>query len=228
MIFNSLTYFILLIVVVTLYWVLPYRARLLLIFAASLTFYGFWRVEFVPVLLISVIVDYVVALRMPGSSARLKKRLLFISLFVNLGLLFYFKYLMFFAENAVGFSNFLGADIDLLVLNIILPLGISFYTFQTISYTVDVYRGMIRPEKDFALYACYVTFFPQLVAGPILRAVEVIHQFTRRPTFSWTDIAIGLRRITYGLFLKVVFADNIAPLIDSGFSIPVFFKRVVA
>jgi len=220
-IFNSLTYISLLFVVVTLYWVLPYRPRLLLIFSASLAFYGFWRVEFLPVMLVSVVVDYVVALRMPNSSENRKKKLLLISLFVNLGLLFYFKYLIFFAENTIALSNILGADIDPLFLKIILPLGISFYTFQTISYTVDVYRGLIKPERDFMLYACYVTFFPQLVAGPVLRAVEVIHQFAKRPPFMWSDIALGLRRIIYGLFLKVVLADNIAPLVDIGFAIPI-------
>ena len=221
MIFNSLTYLLLLFSVVLLYWILPYRSRLLLIFTASLTFYGFWRIEFVPVMLLSVIVDYIVALRMPRSSKSTKKRLLLISLFVNLGLLFYFKYLIFFSENAIGLVNLIGADIDPLMLNIILPLGISFYTFQTISYTVDVYRGLIKPEKDFILYACYITFFPQLVAGPVLRAVEVIHQFAQRPPFLWSDIVVGMRRIIYGLFLKVVLADNIAPLVDTGYSMPV-------
>jgi alginate O-acetyltransferase complex protein AlgI len=221
MIFNSLTYLVLLSFVVIFYWVLPYRLRLLLIFTASLTFYGFWRVEFLPVMLISVIVDYIVALNMPGRALRQKKKLLFVSLFLNLGLLFYFKYLIFFVENSIGLVNILGGDIDPVFLKIILPLGISFYTFQTISYTVDVYRGVIKPEKDFLLYGCYVTFFPQLVAGPVLRAVEVIHQFSKRPPFSWNDIAIGLRRIIYGFFLKVVIADNIAPLVDTGFAIPV-------
>jgi D-alanyl-lipoteichoic acid acyltransferase DltB (MBOAT superfamily) len=221
MIFNSLTYLIFLFLVVILYWILPFRPRLILVFVSSLIFYGFWRIEFLPVMLLSVIVDYVVALRMPDSTQTTKKRLLIVSLIVNLGLLFYFKYLIFFADNAIGFFNLLGIKIDPVTLNIILPLGISFYTFQTISYTVDVYRGLIKPEKDFILYACYVTFFPQLVAGPILRAVEVIPQFAKRPPFLWSDIAIGLRRIIYGLFLKVVLADNIAPLVDTGFSMPV-------
>jgi len=220
MIFNSLTYLTLLFTVVILYWVLPYRSRLILILTASLTFYGFWRVEFLPVMLISVVADYFVALKMPQASHRLKKKLLLTSLIVNLGLLFYFKYLIFFAENAIGLSNLMGVEIDPLALNIILPLGISFYTFQTISYTVDVYRGLIKPEKDFVLFACYVTFFPQLVAGPVLRSIEVIHQFAKRPPFLWSDIVIGIRRILYGLFLKVVLADNIAPIVDTGYSMP--------
>lgn len=221
MIFNSLTYLLLLAVVVVLYWRLPYRARLFLIFSASLIFYGFWRVEFLPVMLASVLVDYFVARRMPQATNRGRKRLLLTSLFINLGLLFYFKYLIFFAESAVGLANMMGASVDPFILHIILPLGISFYTFQTISYTVDVYRGIIEPERDFVLYACYVTFFPQLVAGPILRAAEVIPQFANRVAFSWDDIAVGSWRIVFGLFLKVVLADNIAPSVDSGFAMPV-------
>jgi len=220
-IFNSLTYLLLLVVVVTLYWALSYRARLLLIFGSSLTFYAFWRVEFLPVLLVSVAVDYLVARRMPTATDRGRKGLLLTSLCLNLGLLFYFKYLIFFAENAIGLANLLGADLDPVVLHIVLPLGISFYTFQTISYTVDVYRGFIEPEKDFVLYACYVTFFPQLVAGPVLRAAEVIPQLAQRAPFSWDDIVGGSQRILYGLFLKVVLADNIAPLVDSGFAMSV-------
>jgi len=221
MIFNSLTYLVFLLVIVSFYWILPRRPRQLLIFASSLTFYAFWRVEFLPVMLFSVVVDYSVALRMQSVHSRRKKQLLFISLFANLGLLLYFKYLIFFSDNAVGLINLLGGSLDPIALKIILPLGISFYTFQTISYTVDVYRGFIKPEKDFITYGCYVTFFPQLVAGPILRASEVIYQFKDRPSFNYEFISIGFRRILYGLFLKVVLADNIAPLVDYGFSVSV-------
>ena len=147
--------------------------------------------------------------------------LLGLSLLVNLGLLCYFKYLFFFADSIVSLFHIFNITITLPAINIILPLGISFYTFQTISYTIDVYRGFIPPERDFVLYGCYVTFFPQLVAGPILRAGEMIHQFVNRPLFNLYDIGIGVRRILYGLFLKVVLADNIAPLVDTGFAQPV-------
>lgn len=219
MIFNSVTYLFFLIGVVTLYWLLSARPRLWLIFISSLVFYGFWRIEFLPVMLLSVVTDYILALKIYHTTEqKIKKRFLLLSLFVNLGLLFYFKYLLFFAENAFGLMSFVGIEADPILLNIILPLGISFYTFQTISYTIDTYRGFIKPEKDFVLYGCYVTFFPQLVAGPILRATEVIYQFAKRPPFEWANIVIGIRRILYGLFLKVVLADNIAPLIDSGFA----------
>ncbi|XDZ70422.1 MBOAT family protein [Alphaproteobacteria bacterium LSUCC0744] len=220
MIFNSLTYLLLLLIVATLYWILPYRARLLTILFSSLIFYGFWRIEFLPVLLFSTFVDWYVAQHMSGRPERSRFYLLLTSLAVNLGLLFYFKYLIFFADNATGLANLMGAEIDPIALKIILPLGISFYTFQTISYTIDVYRRHILPERDFVLYACYVTFFPQLVAGPVLRASEVIHQFANRVAFSSDFLFFGIRRILYGLFLKVVFADNIAPLVDNGYSMP--------
>ena len=221
MIFNSLTYILLLFLVVTLYWSFPYKARLILIFTSSLVFYGFWKISFIPILLISVIVDWFVAQKIYQCKKRQKFSLLLISLITNLGLLFYFKYLIFFADNALGFVNLLGAKIDPFVVKIILPLGISFYTFQTISYTVDVYRGLIKPEKNFILFACYVTFFPQLVAGPILRAKEVIPQFTNPSPFSFNHILIGFRFILYGLFLKVVLADNISIFVDRGFVVDV-------
>ena len=219
MIFNSASFLVFLFVVCTLYWVLPRRARLLLLFASSVTFYGFWRVEFVPLMLVSAITDYVVSRRLgvTDDPAR-RKVLLGISLVVNLGLLFYFKYLLFFAGNVAAAASWVGLDWSAPEWKIILPLGISFYTFQTISYTVDVYRRVIEPKRDFLLYADYVTYFPQLVAGPILRASEVLGQLDRRPRFSLVDIGTGLRRVLYGLFLKVVIADNIAPLVDNAFS----------
>jgi D-alanyl-lipoteichoic acid acyltransferase DltB (MBOAT superfamily) len=194
---------------------------LILIFISSLVFYGFWKIKFIPILLISVIVDWWVSQKMIICEKRQKFLLLLISLGVNLGLLFYFKYLIFFADSSIGFINYFGGEIDPIAFKIILPLGISFYTFQTISYTVDVYRGFIKPEKDFILFSCYVIFFPQLVAGPILRAKEVMPQFYNRPLFSFDFIFIGIRFILFGLFLKVVLADNISILVDSGFAIDV-------
>ena len=222
MIFNSVSFLLLLALVLPLYWYLPTIPRLWFIFAISVIFYGFWRVEFIPLMLFSALVDYIAALAIYTSSRLSRKRLfLVMSLSINLGLLFYFKYLYFFVDNAISALNIFGLQIDKPVLDIILPLGISFYTFQTISYTVDVYRGFIRPEKSFVLYACYVTFFPQLIAGPILRAKEVLHQLQNRPSFNLVDFAHGLRWVIYGLFLKVVLADNIAPLVDDGFFQPV-------
>jgi len=221
-IFNSVTFLTFLALAVGFYWVLPRRPRLWMIFLASLTFYGFWRVEFLPVMLASTIVDYGAARAIHATDDERRRRIyLGLSLCVNLGLLFYFKYLIFFASNGTGLLRSIGFDVADPEWNIILPLGISFYTFQTISYTVDVYRRIIAPQRDFVLYACFVTFFPQLVAGPILRAREVIDQLSVRPRFSLTDFTVGIRRILSGLFLKVVLADNIASLVDAGFRQPI-------
>jgi D-alanyl-lipoteichoic acid acyltransferase DltB (MBOAT superfamily) len=221
-IFNSLTFLVFLLLVVTLFWALPRRPRLWMLFLGSLVFYGFWRVEFLSVMLLSTVIDYWAAGRIGATEDRRRKRLyLGVSLSVNLGLLFYFKYLIFFAENATGLLQALGFDVAPPAWSIILPLGISFYTFQTLSYTIDVYRGFIQPERNFALYGCYVTFFPQLVAGPILRASEVMKQLSKRPAFRLDDLTSGLSRILAGLFLKVVFADNLAPMVESSFAQPV-------
>jgi alginate O-acetyltransferase complex protein AlgI len=220
MIFNSVTYLSFLSIIVILFWTLPRNPRLWMVFCASLVFYGFWRIEFIPLMLFSTFVDYFVSLKIGKANSQTeRKRLLVISLVLNLGLLFYFKYLFFFVDNAIAVFSLFGLEINRPVLNIVLPLGISFYTFQTISYTIDVYRGIIKPEKRFVLYACYVTFFPQLIAGPILRVREVIHQLNVRQRFSITDFGHGVRWILYGLFLKVVLADNIASFVDTGFSL---------
>ena len=210
MIFNSLTYLIFLSSIVILYWSLPLKPRLYLIFLASLVFYGFWRVEFIPVMLISVITDYFLALKIASSERIRKKQLLILSLFINIGLLFYFKYLIFFSDNAIGFANLLGITVNPILLNIILPLGISFYTFQTISYTVDVYRGKLQACKNFLDFSLYVSFFPQLVAGPIERGTRLLPQILNARSVTKDKVIKGLYCIFWGLFLKVVIADNIA------------------
>ena len=220
MVFNSITYLVLLFSVVFLFWNFTYQLRFYLIFISSLVFYGFWRIEFIILLLFSTTADWWIAIQIEKNSKTIKKKFLLLSLFINLGLLFYFKYLIFFSKNAIGFLNLFGVEIDPIIFKIILPLGISFYTFQTLSYTIDVYRKIIKPEKNYIVYACYVTFFPQLVAGPILRAREIILQFKKKNIFKWDYIIVGLRRVLYGLFLKVVIADNIAPLVDTGFELP--------
>jgi alginate O-acetyltransferase complex protein AlgI len=221
MIFNSVTFLIFFTGVSLLYWLLPSKPRYWLLFLSSILFYAFWRWEYLSVLLISAGVDYFVALRLervPAEQKSLRKRLLAISLTVNLGLLFYFKYLLFFTDNLNAIFQALGAASNFPHWNIILPFGISFYTFETISYTMDVYRGHIKAEKNFLSYGLFIAFFPKLVAGPIQRAAELIGQLKLRPGFRLEFVSEGLRRIIQGLFLKVVFADNIAPLVDEGFA----------
>lgn len=222
MIFNSVTYVLFLTLTVGLFWILPKPPRLWLIFLASSTFYGFWRPEFLAVMFLSAITDYVVAMRIEATEDTAQRRSwLLLSLAVNLGLLCYFKYLFFIVDNAVTVLHVFGIEARAPILNIVLPLGISFYTFETISYVVDVYRRFIPAERSFVMYGCFVTFFPKLVAGPILRAAEMLPQFAAEPVFRLDTFVSGLQRILFGLFLKVVLADNIAPLVDTGFLQPV-------
>lgn len=194
-----------------------------MLLVASCVFYGFWRWEFLSVMFASALTDYFTALaihRTPIEQKARRRALLSITLIVNLGLLVYFKYLFFLTSNFNALISFTSAKYHLSLPEIILPLGISFYTFETISYTVDVYRGIIPAEKSFLNYALFVTFFPKLVAGPIQRAAELLGQLKNRPQFEIDDLSRGVTRILYGLFLKVVIADNISPLVDEGFAMP--------
>ena len=218
MLFNSVTYILFLPVVVLLYWRLPNRARLWLVLLSSVIFYGFWRIEFIPLMLFSAGADYVFALMIERSeNERVRRRLLAISVVISLSILCIFKYLIFFTSTAWSISSWLGIELSWPTLKIILPLGISFYIFATISYTVDVYRRLIPAEKSALTYFCFVTFFPHLVAGPILRAGVLMPQLSKRAAFKWENLAIGVRRILQGLFLKVVLADNLAPLVNTAF-----------
>ncbi|MGH8105908.1 MAG: hypothetical protein ACREO2_06300, partial [Arenimonas sp.] len=222
MIFNSVTYLLFLLLSLCFYWLMPPRMRMWVIMLASVMFYGFWRPEFLLVMLVSATTDYLVALKLEKTEGGTQRKwLVAISLSVNLGLLLYFKYLLFFVDNFQAAWSLFGASIDVPNLDIILPLGISFYTFETISYTLDVYRRVIHAERSFLAYACFITFFPKLIAGPILRAAQLIPQFYRRAAFTLEDLNVGVQRIILGLFLKVALADNIAPLVDEGFAQPV-------
>jgi alginate O-acetyltransferase complex protein AlgI len=220
MIFNSVTFIVFLVTVVTLYWLLPQKIKMWMLLMASCVFYGFWRWEYLSVMSVSALTDYYTAIAIgntPLHNARRRKMLLSITLIVNLGLLCYFKYLYFFSENTNVALEWLGLSVQLPLYSVLLPFGISFYTFETISYTVDVYRGLIKSEKSFLNYGLFVTFFPKLVAGPIQRASELMVQLKNRPGFRLEFLAEGTKRILYGLFLKVVLADNISGLVDEGF-----------
>ncbi len=219
MIFNSVTYLVFLAMAVILYWLLPLNIGRGLLFAGSLIFYGFWRWEFIPLLLIAAIVDYWCSIQIDKrEEPKSRLRFLIFSLIINLGILFYFKYLLFFADNVVWTLNVFGCHISIPHLDIILPLGISFYTFETISYTVDVYRRHIKPERNFLTYATFLVYFPHLIAGPVLRAAEILPQLKNKKPFDSEFITTGMKRIIQGLFLKVVLADNIAPFVNEGFS----------
>jgi len=214
MLFNSIDFAIFLPVVFLLYWFVTEKGlklQNLLIVAASYFFYGWWDWRFLSLIMFSTIVDYLVgcALKKEKSNVN-RKLLLWTSIIVNLGFLGFFKYYNFFLDNfLIAFSLF-GTEIKANSLNIILPVGISFYTFQTLSYTIDVYKRKLEPTKDFVAFAAFVGFFPQLVAGPIERATNLLPQFYKKRTFDYDKAVDGMRQILWGLFKKIVIADNCA------------------
>jgi D-alanyl-lipoteichoic acid acyltransferase DltB (MBOAT superfamily) len=220
MLFNSATYLLLFLpLVVVLYWHLPRRPRMWLILLSSLLFYGFWRFDFIPLVLFSAMLDYYLALWIDkADEPKARRRLMLISVAANLLILGFFKYLIFFVESGYSIARLLGYDPGVVGLKIILPLGISFYIFQTLSYTIDVYRREIPPERDVLKYLCFVTFFGHMVAGPILRARVLLPQFESRPAFQGAFVTEGLKRIIAGLLLKVVLADTVADFVDVGFA----------
>lgn len=222
MLFNSIDFAIFLPIVFLLYWFVTNRNLKLqnvLIIAASYLFYGWWDWRFLSLILFSTIVDYTVGRRL-GIEENSKKRkiLLWISIVVNLGFLGFFKYYNFFLDNFVTAFSFFGTEIKANSLHIILPVGISFYTFQTLSYTIDTYRRKLEPTKDFIAFSAFVSFFPQLVAGPIERATHLLPQFYKKRTFDYSKAVDGMRQILWGLFKKIVIADNCAEFANQIFN----------
>ena len=214
MLFNSLDFVVFLPLVFVLYWFVTKRSLRLqniLIVIASYVFYAWWDYRFLALIALSTIVDFFVAKQLNAVSAkRTRKLLLLVSIIFNLGLLAFFKYFNFFIESWVDAWKTLGVDMHVSTLKIILPVGISFYTFQTLSYTIDVYRNKLKPTSSFIQFAAFVSFFPQLVAGPIERATKLLPQFSSQREFK-TDFAMsGVYLIIWGLFKKVVIADNCA------------------
>ncbi|MCF8295355.1 MAG: MBOAT family protein [Bacteroidales bacterium] len=222
MLFNSFDFAIFLPVVFTIYWLLQ-RGKLpfqnFFVVAASYVFYGWWDWRFLGLIFLSSIIDYFVAIGLQKKeSPQSRKILLAITLVSNLGMLGFFKYFNFFIENFENAFHFFGQPIQISTLNIILPVGISFYTFQTLSYTIDVYRRKLEPTNDVIAFLAYVSFFPQLVAGPIERAQHLLPQFYQKRTFSYPLAIDGLRQILWGLFKKIVIADQAAVFVNDIFN----------
>jgi alginate O-acetyltransferase complex protein AlgI len=222
MLFNSLDFAIFLPIVFILYWFVTQKHLKLqnaLIVVASYVFYGWWDWRFLSLILFSTVVDYLIAQRLRTEDKQSKRKiLLWISITVNLGFLGFFKYYNFFLENFVDAFSLFGMQINANSLNIILPVGISFYTFQTLSYTIDVYRKKLEPTQDFIAFSAFVCFFPQLVAGPIERATNLLPQFYKKRTFEYHKAVDGMRQILWGLFKKVVIADNCAEFANQIFN----------
>ncbi len=220
MLFNSAHFAIFLPVMLLVYWSLKGNARRWALLAGSYYFYSVWDWRFTSLLIISTVVDYLCGLALERHAALGRRRLILgVSMATNLGILGGFKYFNFFRDSAAGVLGACGLHAHLPTLDVILPMGISFYTFQSMSYTIDVYRGM-RAERSFRDFATYVACFPQLVAGPIMRASELLPQLATEHRLADADWAMGLFRIFRGLFKKMIIADSLAIFVDSVFAHP--------
>lgn len=223
MLFNSIEFLVFLSVFFGLYWFAfnkDFKTQNVLILCGSYIFYGWWDYRFLSLILISTIVDYTIGSSIPNQDSEKKQKiLLWCSVFFNVGVLGFFKYYNFFLDSLISLLNSFGYELkSTWTLNIILPVGISFYTFQTMSYTIDVYKKNLNPTKDFIAFASFVSFFPQLVAGPIERASNLLPQILKKREFNYEQGVQGLRLILYGMFKKVVIADSLSPMVDNIFS----------
>ncbi|HKM11710.1 MAG TPA: MBOAT family O-acyltransferase [Bacteroidales bacterium] len=222
MLFNSIDFAIFLPIVFIIYWFATNKNLKLqntFIVVASYVFYGWWDWRFLSLITFSIVVDYFIGILLgKEENQRKRKALLWVSIIVNLGFLGFFKYYNFFVDNFVAAFSFFGMDIKAQSLNIILPVGISFYTFQALSYTIDVYKRRLEPTKDFIAFAAFVSFFPQLVAGPIERATNLLPQFYKKRNFDYAKAVDGMRQMLWGLFKKIVIADNCAVLANHIFN----------
>lgn len=224
MLFNSFEFLIFFPVVFLLYWYVfqkHLKAQNAFILVASYVFYGWWDWRFLGLIAFSSLVDYWTGLKLGQEEDDFKRKVyLGISLGVNLGLLGFFKYFNFFIDSTIQAINALGFQANEYSLQLILPVGISFYTFQTMSYTIDIYRKQMVPTKDPVAFFAYVSFFPQLVAGPIERASNLLPQFFKQRVFDYTKAMDGMRQILWGFFMKLVIADNCAVFVDQAFKNP--------
>jgi len=221
MLFNSLEFLVFFPTVVVLYFLTPHRGRWVLLLAASYFFYMSWKPAYILLIVASTLVDYTAGRGMERArTARSRRGYLIASLGANLGLLFVFKYFNFFSSSARGVLGSLGVSYETPVVDLLLPVGISFYTFQTLSYTIDVYQGKRSAEKHLGIFALYVAFFPQLVAGPIERSVNLIPQFYARHRLVYARVVSGLQLMLWGLFKKIVIADRLAVYVDAVYNQP--------
>ncbi|MFC1854052.1 MBOAT family O-acyltransferase, partial [candidate division CSSED10-310 bacterium] len=222
MLFNSYTYWIFLPLVFSLYWLIGKRnikIQNLFVLIASYIFYSWWDWKFLTLIFISSIADFCIGLKLKqAASAAARKWLVYSSLVINLGLLGFFKYYNFFIRELIDSFEMIGISLTPGSLNIILPVGISFYTFQTLSYTLDIYKGKMEPTRDVIAFFAFVSFFPQLVAGPIERAKALLPQFEKQREFNYEQAVDGMRQIAWGLFKKIVIADTCAIHADYIFS----------
>ena len=221
MLFNSVEFLIFFPIVVTLYFVLPFRYRWVLLLAASYYFYASWKLEYIFLIVASTLISYLTAILMVKSERQARRTgLLVISLVSNLGILFAFKYFNFVNDSLRAVFSQFNSPYNVPLFEVLLPVGISFYTFQALGYSIDVYRGKLEPERHLGRYALFVSFFPQLVAGPIERAANLLPQFYKKFTFDEARVSSGLSLMLWGMFKKVVIADRLGLYVNAVYNNP--------
>jgi alginate O-acetyltransferase complex protein AlgI len=220
MLFNSLHFVLFFLIVTPIYFWLPHIHRWKWLLAASCYFYMIFLPIYILILGFTIVIDYYAGIYIEKSVGSQRKQYLIISLIANIGVLAIFKYYNFLNENLQLFLNTVGIDIKTPILTILLPVGLSFHTFQAMSYTIEVYRGNQKAEKNFGIYALYVMFYPQLVAGPIERPQNILHQFYKKQTFEYQRVADGLKQMTWGFFKKIVVADRVGIFVNAVYDSP--------
>ena len=215
MLFNSFEFILFLPIVIIIYYMLNYKVRWIFLLGSSYYFYMSWNAKYVLLLLLFTIINYLIANKIYiTESSKLKKMWLYISIISSFSLLFIFKYFNFLSSSITDFLNSFSMTLDPFLVSVLLPVGISFYTFQTVGYVLDVYWGKIKPEKHLGIFALYVSYFPQLVAGPIERAQNLLPQLKKKQIFSLNNFYSGLLVILWGFFLKVVIADRLSLIVN--------------
>ena len=220
MLFNSIQFVIFFIAVTSAFFALPHRFRWLLLLAASCYFYMAFVPIYILILFFTIVVDYFAGILLEDAKEKNKKPYLIASLFANIGVLAIFKYYNFVNENITQLLGVFSFSNPIPYLKILLPIGLSFHTFQAMSYTIEVYRGNHKAERNFGIYALYVMFYPQLVAGPIERPQNILHQFHQEQFFNYDRVASGLRLMAWGFFKKIVVADRLAIIVDTVYKDP--------
>jgi alginate O-acetyltransferase complex protein AlgI len=220
MLFNSVAFLIFFPVVTTVYFLLPHRFRWMLLLTASCYFYMAFIPKYILILAVTITVDYFAGLGLEKFEGRKKRWILMASILTNIGMLAFFKYFNFANENLASLAKFIGWNYPIHNLAIILPIGLSFHTFQSLSYTIEVYRGHQKAERHFGYLALYVMYYPQLVAGPIERPQNILHQLHTEQHFEYQRVADGLKRMAWGMFKKIVVADRMVLFVNPVYSDP--------
>jgi alginate O-acetyltransferase complex protein AlgI len=220
MLFNSYQFLLFFPIVTLLYFFIPHKFRWLHLLIASCVFYMAFIPIYILILILTIVIDYIAGILIENAEGQRRKMYLGMSIVANVGVLSLFKYFNFFADNVNHIFHWTHVNANIPFLQIILPIGLSFHTFQAMSYTIEVYRGNQKTERHFGIYALYVMFYPQLVAGPIERPQNMLHQFHEKHTFEYRDVVAGLRMMLWGMFKKVVIADRLALVTDPIFNSP--------